>query len=132
MTRSVKWDAAALSTFTTVAAVCYLAWWQAGYGASFCYRTGLLVVAGLGFWLRWLWPRLALWLTKFFCLAALFDLLLEAFLHPFHPATLLAKLACQLMLFGVYALYLAVLRPVDVWLHRGEKSPVVEVRATVT
>ena len=79
------------------------------------HRTTDKVAIGLALWLRWLWPRLGLWLTRFFCVAALVDLVMEGFVHPFHPETLLAKLTCQLTLFGVYALYLAVLRPIDVW-----------------
>ena len=110
---SIKWDVVALATFTAVAAVAYLAWWAMDYAPWFCYLGGLVVALGLAAWLRWLWSRVALWLTKFFCGAALFDLVMEAWIHPFHPETLPAKLACQLTLFGVYAVYLGILRPLD-------------------
>jgi hypothetical protein len=107
------WDIIALLGFTVVAATCYLLWFATGYQAWICYGTAIATVAGLALWLRWLWPRLGLWLTKFFCIAAMFDLLMEGFVHPFHPQTLPAKLACQLTLFAVYGFYLAVLRPID-------------------
>ncbi len=111
--KQTRWDVIALLSFTGVAAGGYVLWFATGYRDWICYSTAVLAVAGLGFWLRWLWPRLTLWLTKFFCLAAMVDLLMEGFIHPFHPETLLAKLACQLMLFGTYAIYLAFLRPID-------------------
>jgi hypothetical protein len=107
-------DIIALLGFTAAAAGCYVLWFATGYRDWICYSIAVIAVAALGWWLRWLWPRLALWLTKFFCVAALFDLLMEGFIHPFHPETLLAKLACQLTLFLVYAFYLIVLRPIDV------------------
>lgn len=112
--KRIFWDVVALLVFTLTALVCYLAWRWAGYATWYCYSTAVIVVAALCVWLRWLWPRLSLWLTKFFLVAALFDLLMEGLVHPFHPETLVAKLTCQMTLFGVYALYLAVLRPIDV------------------
>lgn len=109
-----RWDIIALLGFTAVSAGCYVFWFATGYRDWICYSTAVLAVAALGGWLRWLWPRVALWLTKFFCVAAMFDLLMEGFVHPFHPETLVAKLTCQLTLFGAYAIYLAILRPIDV------------------
>lgn len=111
--QDVRWDCVALITFTLAAGLCYLGWWWSGYPVWFCYTTAVLAAGALSGWLRWLWPRVALCLTKFFCVAALFDLLLEGFVHPFHPETLVAKLLCQFSLFGVYAFYLGILRPID-------------------
>ncbi len=110
---SIKWDLAVVVGFTAVAALAYLGWYAAGYDRWTCYLSALALVAGLGLWLRWVWARLGLGLTRFFCLAALLDLLVEGFVHPFHPETVGAKLGCQLALFGVYAVYLVVLRPLD-------------------
>jgi hypothetical protein len=111
--RVIKWDIAALLVFTAAAALAYLFWYAAGYDRWVCYLSAPAIVAGLAIYLRWCWVRLRLWLTRFFCIAAMFDLLMEGFVHPFHPETLWAKLTCQLSLFAVYAVYLAVLRPLD-------------------
>lgn len=116
--RTIKWDIVAWLGFTLVAGLAYIAWYAVNYDRLICYLSALVIVAGLGIWLKWLWSRLRLWLTRFFCLAAAFDLLLEGFVHPFHPETLVEKLTCQLMMFGVYAVYLGLLRPLDLWLAR--------------
>ena len=113
--KRIGWDLLAFLGFGMASTLCYIGWMATNYVPWICYTTALVITIGLGFWLRWLWPRLGLWLTKFFCIAALFDLLMEGFVHPFHPETLVAKLTCQLTLFGVYAIYLAILRPLDAW-----------------
>lgn len=116
--RRLGWDILALVTFAGAAAGLYLFWAATGYRPWICYSTALAAVALLAAWGAWLWRRLSLWLTRFFLFAAGFDLLAEGFLHPVHPETVLAKLSCELMLFGVFALYLFVLRPLDVWLKQ--------------
>ena len=121
--RAIRWDITTLLGLTAVATALYLFWFLVGYHRGICYVSALVVVSLLGWWVRWLWHRVALRLTRFFAVAALFDLLLEGFVHPFHPETLAAKISCQLSLFVVYALYLFVLRPLDQTRCRAAVSP---------
>lgn len=133
--KRITWDVAALVAFTATAAVCYLGWAAANYRPWICYTTVVAVVGALMAWFRWLWPRLALGLTKFFCIAAAFDLLLEGFLHPIHPETPVAKLTCELTLFGVYAVYMIVrkpLLPLDLWLTERIRGAFRKSRAVIS
>ncbi|NQU09989.1 hypothetical protein HQ590_04305 [bacterium] len=118
--KRLVWDATALVTFAGAAAGLYLFWAATGYQLWICYSSAVIAVIVLAAWGRWLWSRLSLPLTKFFLFAAGFDLLMEGFLHPVHPETVLAKLSCELMLFGVFTVYLFGLRPIDVRLARSD------------
>lgn len=121
--KSTKWDTLALVTITLTGFSCHWFWnRQPPPTVTFYYVTTALAIAVLGVWSAWLWPRLNLWLTKFFCIAAIVDILGEGLLQPFHGHTLIAKLICQMTLFAVYAVYLGALRPLDVWLMRRSVS----------
>ena len=106
------WDIVALIGFTVVGLLSHLGW-SIVYREWIFYASAFAVAAGLALWLRWLWPRLTLWLTKFFCVAALLDLFAEGLLQPVHHDTR-ANLLCQMTLFAAYAIYLAALRPLDI------------------
>lgn len=116
------WDLIALVSFTLVGLASHLAWGRVQQPAVF-FASTFVIIAALAFWSRWLWPRLTLWLTKFFCIAALIDLLAEGILQPFHGHTVIEKLTCQMTLFAAYATYLAVLRPLDAWLATRKARP---------
>jgi len=117
--KSTKWDAVALLSLTLTGLVCHWLWnQQPPPSLAFYYASTAVAVTGLVAWSAWLWPRVGLWLTKFFCVAAAVDLLGEGLLQPFHGHTLIAKLTCQMTLFAVYAVYLAALRPLDAWLSQ--------------
>ena len=115
--KQTRWDIIALVTITLTGLACHLGWAQVTDPHGFFLTTGIVTVA-LVAWTRWLWPRVSLWLTKFFCVAAIFDLIAEGILQPFHGHTAREKLICQMTLFAAYAIYLAALRPLDVWLAR--------------
>ena len=110
--KRIAWDLVALFTFTLMGLACHVGWASVErywiFGVTAFAATGALVI-----WLRWLWPRLSLWLTKFFCIAAAFDLLAEGLLQPWHH-DMTANLVCQMTLFAAYAIYLIILRPIDV------------------
>jgi hypothetical protein len=109
------WDIVALVSLTLTGLACHWSWAQMNR-PPIVFLSVVFVTVALVAWVWWLWDQLALWLTKFFCVAAIFDLLAEGLLQPFHGHTAREKLICQLTLFAAYALYLALLRPVDVWL----------------
>jgi hypothetical protein len=111
--KTSRWDIIALVSITLVGLASYIAWGHVTEPRVFFVSTLVLTVALSG-WTRWLWPRLSLWLTKFFCIAAIFDLMAEGILQPFHGHTVLQKLICQMTLFAAYAIYLVALRPIDV------------------
>jgi hypothetical protein len=112
--KQTRWDIVALVSITLTGLACHLTWERLPSPVVFA-STALVTVA-LGGWTAWLWPRVALWLTKFFCIAAIFDLAAEGVLRPYHGDTATAKLICQMTLFAAYAIYLGALRPLDVWL----------------
>ena len=117
--KRLQWDIFALVTITITGLSCHLGWSRVTEPRVFFLTTAIVAFA-LIVWTRWLWTRLALWLTKFFCIAAIVDLVAEGILQPFHGHTAAEKLFCQLTLFTAYAIYLAVLRPIDVWLAGQE------------
>ncbi len=133
--KRMGWDVVAVVTFSAVAMASYLGWAAADYRPWVCYSTAVAVVGALLAWLRWLWPRLMLGLTKFFCVAAAFDLLMEGFLHPIHPETPIAKLTCEMTLFGIYAVYMLLrkpLEPLDLWLTARVKDVFRKSRAVLS
>ena len=109
-----RWDILALVSITLTGLACHLTWERLPKFAVFV-STALVVVALSG-WTAWLWRRVGLWLTKFFCVAAILDLAAEGILRPFHGDSATAKLICQMTLFATYAFYLSALRPLDQWL----------------
>jgi hypothetical protein len=112
--KRTRWDIIALVSITLTGLACHLTWER--LPARVVFASTALVTVALSGWTAWLWPRVALWPTKFFCIAAIFDLAAEGVLRPYHGDTATAKLICQMTLFAAYAIYLAVLRPLDVWL----------------
>lgn len=132
--RRIGLDVVALVMFSAVAMASYLGWAAADYKPWVCYSTAVVIVGALIVWLRWLWPRLLLGLTKFFCIAAAFDLLMEGFVHPIHPETPIAKLTCEMTLFSVYAIYMIArkpLLPLDLWLTGKIKGAFRKSRAVL-
>ena len=100
--------------FTLVSAGAHLIWnpiveyWQ--YVA-----TTLMFVALLTFWLTKEWRRLELFVTKFYCVAVIFDIFAEGLLQPFHHCTF-DNVMCTGRLFLVFFVGWFVLHPVERWL----------------
>ena len=112
--KSIRWDILTLVSITLTGLVCHLTWeWLP---APVVFVSTVLVTIALSALTAWLWPRVGLWLTKFFCVAAIFDLAAEGLLRPYHGEAATAKLVCQMTLFAAYTFYLIALRPFDVWL----------------
>ena len=72
--------------FTAVSAAAHLLWnpiveyWQ-------FVATTLMFVGFLVFWLVKEWPRLETFITRFYCVAVIFDVFAEGLLQPFHHCT---------------------------------------------
>jgi hypothetical protein len=77
--------------------------------------TTLVFVAGLSGWLVKEWRRLELFITRFYCIAVIFDILAEGLLQPFHRCTF-SNIMCTGRLFLVFFAFWLVLRPVERWL----------------
>jgi hypothetical protein len=98
--------------FAGASAIAHLVWnpivayWQ-------FVATTLLFVAGLTLWLVKEWRQLRRFITKFYCIAVIFDIFAEGILQPFHHCTA-GNLMCTGRLFLVFFL---------LWLvtHRLEK-----------
>ena len=119
-----RWDIFALVTITLAGLACHLGWARVTEPRVFFLSTVIVVFVLIAL-THWLWRRLSLWLTKLFCVAAIFDLMVEGILQPFHGHTAREKLICQLTLFAAYAIYLVFLRPLDVWLA-NRSTPVAD------
>jgi phosphotransferase system glucose/maltose/N-acetylglucosamine-specific IIC component len=100
--------------FTIVSALAHLVWnpiveyWQ-------FVATTLLFVAGLTFWLVKEWRQLSSFVTRFYCVAVIFDILAEGLLQPFHRCTF-NNIMCTGRLFLVFFAFWLVLQPVERWL----------------
>ncbi|HUJ09767.1 MAG TPA: hypothetical protein VL171_07050 [Verrucomicrobiae bacterium] len=100
--------------FTLVSAFAHLIWnpivdyWQ-------FVGTTLLFVAVLTFWLFKEWRRLTLFVTKFYCVAVIFDVFAEGLLQPYHHCTF-DNVLCTGKLFLVFFVFWLVLHPVERWL----------------
>ena len=104
--------------FTIVSGLAHLVWhpivdyWQ-------FVATTLVFVAGLSFWLVKEWRRLQLFITRFYCVAVIFDILAEGLLQPFHRCTL-NNILCTGRLFLVFSAFWLVLHPAERWLAARE------------
>lgn len=100
--------------FTLASAAAHLVWnpiieyWQ--YVA-----TTLMFVGLLTFWLVREWRRLDSVITRFYCVAVIFDVFAEGLLQPFHHCTF-ANILCTGRLFLVFFAFWLVGHPVEGWL----------------
>jgi hypothetical protein len=74
--------------------------------------TAFVFAAVLSFWAAKEWSRLRFFVTKFYCVAAIFDLFSEGLLQPFHHDTK-ANVICTATMFAVFLLYWLALRPIE-------------------
>jgi len=77
--------------------------------------TTLMFVSFLTFWLVKEWRRLESFITKFYCVAVIFDVLAEGLLQPFHHCTF-DNVMCTGRLFVVFFAFWLVLHPLERWL----------------
>lgn len=100
--------------FTVVSTTAHLVWnpiveyWQ-------FVATTLIFLAGLTFWLVKEWRRLESFITKFYCVAVIFDIFAEGLLQPFHRCTY-DNIMCTGQLFLVFFAFWLVLHPIERWL----------------
>ena len=100
--------------FTIVGALAHLVWnpivdyWQ-------FVVTTLVFVSALSFWLVKEWRRLQSFVTKFYCIAVIFDIFAEGVLQPFHRCTL-NNIMCTGRLFLVFFAFWLILHPAERWL----------------
>jgi len=100
--------------FAAVSAIAHLVWnpiveyWQ-------FVATTLLFVGCLTFWLVKAWRNLQLFVTRFYCVAVIFDILAEGLLQPFHRCTL-NNIMCTGRLFLVFFAFWLVAQPIERWL----------------
>jgi hypothetical protein len=100
--------------FAAVSALAHLIWnpiidyWQFA-------MTTLLFAAALTFWLVREWRRLKLFVTKFYCVAVIFDIFAEGMLQPYHRCTF-DNILCTGKLFLVFFAFWLVLCPLERWL----------------
>ena len=100
--------------FTIVSAAAHRVWnpiveyWQ-------FVATALMFVGFLTFWLVKEWRRLETFITKFYCVAVIFDIFAEGLLQPFHHCTF-DNLMCTGRLFLVFFAFWLVLHPLERWL----------------
>jgi hypothetical protein len=105
--------------FAGVSALAHLVWnpitayWQ-------YIVTAMLFVTGLSIWLKREWRRLESFVTRFYCLAVIFDILAEGVLQPFHKCTR-DNLLCTGRMFLVFFAFWAVLRPVEEWQAHSQR-----------
>ncbi|HUJ70825.1 MAG TPA: hypothetical protein VLZ30_01185 [Verrucomicrobiae bacterium] len=100
--------------FSLMNAAAHLVWnpiveyWQ--YAA-----TTLMFVGFLTFWLTKEWRRIESFVTKFYCVAVIFDVFAEGLLQPFHHCTF-DNLLCTGKLFLVFFVFWLVGHPIERWL----------------
>jgi hypothetical protein len=100
--------------FTLASVAAHLVWnpiveyWQ--YVA-----TALMFVALLTFWLVKEWRRLESFITRFYCVAVIFDVFTEGLLQPFHRCTF-DNIMCTGRLFLVFFAFWLVGHPIERWL----------------
>ena len=83
--------------------------------------TTLVFVGGLTFWLAKTWRRLELFITKFYCVAVIFDIFAEGILQPFHHCTL-NNLMCTGRMFLVFFAFWLVLHPIERWFSARQRN----------
>jgi hypothetical protein len=99
--------------FTAVSAAAHLVWnpiveyWQ-------FVATTLMFVGFLAFWLVKEWRRLGTFITRFYCVAVIFDIFAEGLLQPFHHCTF-DNVMCTGRLFLVFFAFWLVLHPLERW-----------------
>jgi hypothetical protein len=86
--------------FAAVSAVAHLVWNPIVVYWQFVVTT-LIFVAGLTLWLMREWRRLGRFITRFYCIAVIFDIFAEGILQPFHHCTA-GNLMCTGRLFLVF------------------------------
>lgn len=77
--------------------------------------TTLVFVAFLTFWLTREWRKLDLFITRFYCLAVIFDIFAEGLLQPFHHCTF-DNLMCTGRMFLVFFAAWLLVYPLERWL----------------
>jgi hypothetical protein len=97
--------------FTLVNASAHLLWNPIVEYWQFVVTT-LMFVAFLTFWLSREWRRIESFITRFYCVAVIFDVFAEGLLQPFHHCTF-DNLLCTGKLFLVFFVFWLVLRPVE-------------------
>jgi hypothetical protein len=76
--------------------------------------TTVVFVSLLTFWLTKEWRRLDLFITKFYCVAVIVDVLAEGLLQPFHHCTF-DNLMCTGRMFLVFFASWLLVYPVERW-----------------
>jgi hypothetical protein len=107
--------------FACVSALAHLVWNPISVYWQFLATTAIFV-AGLTWWLIREWKRLGFFVTKFYCVAVILDVIAEGALQPFHHCTQ-ANLLCTGRMFLVILVFWAVLRPLELWFHRASNEP---------
>jgi hypothetical protein len=100
--------------FAAASALAHLVWNPIVAYWQFVAMT-LVFVAGLSFWLAKEWRRLQLFITRFYCIAVIFDILAEGLLQPFHRCTF-NNIMCTGKIFLVFFAFWLVLHPLERWL----------------
>jgi hypothetical protein len=104
--------------FTLVNASAHLLWNPIVEYWQFVVTT-LMFVGFLTFWLSKECRRIESFITKFYCVAVIFDVFAEGLLQPFHHCTF-DNLLCTGKLFVVFFVFWVVLRPVERWVAGGK------------
>ena len=99
--------------FTVVSASAHVVWNPIVEYWQFVVTT-LLFVSGLTFWLLKEWWRLGRFITRFYCVAVIFDIFAEGLLQPFHRCTF-DNILCTGRLFLVFFAFWLILHPVERW-----------------
>jgi hypothetical protein len=100
--------------FTLMSAAAHLVWnpiveyWQYA-------TTTLMFVSFLTFWLVKDWRRLESLITRFYCVAVIFDVFAEGLLQPFHHCTF-DNIMCAGRLFLLFFVFWLVGHPIERWL----------------
>ncbi len=100
--------------FATVSALAHLVWNPIVDDWQFVVTT-LVFVGALTFWLAKEWQRLQLFITRFYCVAVIFDVFAEGVLQPFHRCTF-NNIMCTGRMFLVFFAFWLVLHPAERWL----------------
>jgi hypothetical protein len=106
--------------FTLVNASAHLLWNPIVEYWQFVVTT-LMFVGFLTFWLSKEWRRIESFITRFYCVAVIFDVLAEGLLQPFHHCTF-DNLLCTGRLFLVFFVFWLVARTVERWMAARKGS----------
>jgi len=97
--------------FAAVSALAHLIWNPIVHYWQFVVTT-LVFTVFLTVWLVKVWRRLEMFITRFYCMAVVFDIFAEGLLQPFHHCTL-DNLMCTGRMFLVFFAFWLVLYPVE-------------------